>query len=75
MNLSDEKLWWKEKTYRSFAKQSCSLSNKKYNEIIMACSHAINKTKDEIKLYKHKDKKVLGFVRELQECWMDKRPG
>lgn len=35
LRLSDGKLWWKEKTYKAFAKQSCGLSNSEYTLIII----------------------------------------
>ena len=45
LRLSDGKLWWKEKTYKTFAKQSCHLSNKEYEVILATCQDAIVKTK------------------------------
>merc|ERR1711879_111804 len=52
LRMSDGKLWWKEKTYKTFAKQSCSLSNKEYETIILECNEAIRKTIKEINEYK-----------------------
>ena len=69
LRLSDGKLWWKEKTYKSFAKQSCGLSNKEYETILNECKKAIIKTKKEIDEYESQDKEVLDFLQKLKECW------
>ena len=39
---------WKEKTYKTFVKLSCGLSNKEYEEVIVNCQSAIERTKKEI---------------------------
>jgi len=59
LRLSDGKLWWKEKTYKTFAKQSCGLTNKEYETILDECTEAIKKTRIEIVNYKSEDKEVL----------------
>ena len=33
LRISDGKLWWKEKTYKNFAKLSCNLTNAEYETI------------------------------------------
>ena len=71
LRLSDGKLWWKEKTYKSFAKQSCGLSNKEYTTILDECKKAILKTKQEINDYKSDDPEVLRFLENLKECWCE----
>jgi len=71
LRLGDGKLWWKEKTYKTFAKQSCSLSNKEYETILDECKIAIIKTKKEIDSYKCEDKEVLSFLENLKENWSD----
>lgn len=71
LRLSDGKLWWKEKTYKTFAKQSCGLSNKEYETILDECKIAIQKTKEEINNYKSEDKTIINFLKELKECWID----
>ena len=48
LKISDGKLWWKEKTYKNFAKQSCALTNKEYKVIIKDCKNAITKAKIDI---------------------------
>ena len=72
LRLGDGKLWWKEKTYYSFAKQSCGLSNKEYETILYECKEAILKTKQEINDYKSDDPEVLRFLENLKECWCEK---
>ena len=71
LRLSDGKLWWKEKTYKNFAKQSCGLSNKEYDTILDNCKNAIAQTKKEILEYKTDDKNVLSFLAELQNHWKE----
>ena len=72
LKMSDGKLWFKEKTYKNFAKQSCGISNKEYNEILQTCSQAIIKTKKEISSYQTNSKDVKTFLQDLQECWYEK---
>jgi len=71
LKIGDGKLWWKEKTYKTFAKLSCGLSNKEYDEILNSCKNAIIKTKKEIDAFNSDDKIVMKFLEELQECWRD----
>lgn len=71
LRLGDGKLWWKEKTYKTFAKQSCGLSNKEYETILDDCKNAINQTKKEIDDYKHEKPEVIDFLDKLKECWVD----
>ena len=72
LKISDGKLWWKEKTYKIFAKQSCGLSTLEYEDIITECQEAIFKTKKEIDNFKSEDIEVKGFLSDLKECWRDK---
>lgn len=71
LRMSDGKLWWKEKTYKTFAKQSCGLSNKEYEEILNECKNAIIKTKEEIKEFIKKDISTKKFLDELMSCWLE----
>lgn len=71
LRLSDGKLWWKEKTYKTFAKQSCGLSNKEYETILEECKIAVIKTKKEIDDFKTNDEKVLDFLKDLKDCWFE----
>lgn len=71
LKLSDGKLWWREKTYKSFAKQSCTLSNKEYEEILKECCNAIQTTKKEIKIFAQKHQKIQEFLYLLIDKWKD----
>jgi len=71
LRLSDGKLWWKEKTYKTFAKQSCSLTNKEYETIMDECKNAIIKTKNEIDNYIATHKNSKEFLENLKECWCE----
>ncbi len=72
LRLGDGKLWWKETTYKTFAKQSCNLSNKEYTEILSECYNAISKTKIEIDDFICDKKVDLIFLQTLKNCWQDK---
>jgi len=71
LKLGDGKLWFKEKTYKTFAKQSCGLSEKEYSEILQECIDAIVTTKLEIDAFKSDDTDVVEFLDELKSCWKD----
>jgi serine/threonine-protein kinase HipA len=71
LRLGDGKLWWKEKSYKTFAKLSCKLSNKEYEDILLECKEAIIKTKLEIDKYDTKDKEIRNFLKTLKECWCE----
>jgi serine/threonine-protein kinase HipA len=71
LRLGDGKLWWREKTYKTFAKQSCGLSNKEYESILIECKYAIQKTKKEINNFETNDKEIKNFLDELQRCWSE----
>lgn len=70
LNLGDNKLWWKEKSYKSFAKQSCGLSVKEYEEIVTSCMSAIAATKNEIDDFRC-DKEISDFLQALKACWYE----
>jgi serine/threonine-protein kinase HipA len=71
LRLSDGKLWWKEKTYKTFAKQSCGLTNKEYEKILQECENAIVTTRQEIDQYNAEDEEVKYFLEVLQNKWKD----
>ncbi len=72
LRMSDAKLWWKEKTYKTFAKLSCGLTNKEYEKIVESCMQAIVVTKKEMETYNHNDAEVQLFLEQLSGCWKDK---
>jgi len=71
LRLSDGKLWWREKTYKTFAKQSCGLSNSEYEIILNECKDAILKTKKEIDQFYSKEDEIVNFLVKLKECWVE----
>jgi len=71
LRLSDGKLWWKEKTYKTFAKQSCGISNKEYLDILQDCENAIVTTRKEINQYNTDNKSAKEFLLMLKETWKD----
>ena len=68
LRLGDGKLWWKEKNYKIFAKLSCGLSNKEYDEILARCKNAIHVTKQEIDRFQVPE--VADFLEELRDNWV-----
>ncbi len=72
LRLSDAKLWWKEKTYKTFGTLSCALTNKEYEEIIETCQNAIKLTKIEMDTFKNESAEVKDFLTLLKESWKDK---
>jgi len=71
LRMSDAKLWWKEKTYKTFAKLNCGLTNKEYEEIVDSCMQAIVMTKREMEIYDCDDAAVKLFLEQLSICWKD----
>ena len=71
LRLADAKLWWKEKTYKTFGKLSCSLSNKEYEGIIETCQNAIGVTKREIDIFKTDSSEIKEFLGLLKAAWKD----
>jgi len=70
LRLSDGKLWWKEKSYKNFAKLSCGLSNTEYDKILEVCKKAIHTTKKEIDDFQIPE--VSDFLKILKESWVDR---
>jgi len=68
LRLSDGKLWWKEKSYKNFAKLSCGLSNREYDEVLKRCENAIKVTKQEINAFQVPE--VEDFLEELKDNWV-----
>lgn len=71
LKLGDGKLWWKQKTYKSFAKQSCALSNKEYEDILHECYEAIKTTKKEIEFFTQEHQDAGEFLSLLVEKWKE----
>jgi len=71
LRLGSAKLWFKEKTYKNFAKASCSLTNREYEEILTSCKNAIVMTKKEMDTFMIEDKGIQDFLEKLKECWVE----
>lgn len=71
LRLGDAKMWWKEKTYKTFAKLSCGLANKEYEEILEKCKAAIEITKKEIDAFAADTVETQVFLESLKACWKD----
>ena len=71
LRMSDGKLWWKEKTYKNFAKHSCGLSNKEYSDILQECKEAIITTKKEILAFESDDIEIKSFLQNLYNTWVE----
>jgi serine/threonine-protein kinase HipA len=71
LNLGNAKLWWKEKTYKLFAKQSCNLSNKEYQDILLQCTEAIIQTKKELNSFKTDSQNIKEFLVNLKNSWKE----
>jgi len=69
LKLSDGRLWFKEKTYKNFAKASCGLSNKEYQTIVEKCIEAVQTTREEIDIFTLKNKSTEKFLMTLKEHW------
>lgn len=71
LRLGDAKIWWKEKTYKTFAKLSCGLTNKEYEKILERCKNAIKVTKKEIDTFDRDVEEINLFLNALKACWKD----
>ncbi|MEA1879956.1 MAG: type II toxin-antitoxin system HipA family toxin [Campylobacterota bacterium] len=71
LSLGANKLWWKEKSYKNFAKSSCGFSLREYEDIVSSCVSAIAITKNEIDDFKSESKETVIFLKALKECWLD----
>jgi serine/threonine-protein kinase HipA len=71
LRLGDTKVWWKEKTYKTFAKLSCGLTNREYEDIMQKCKDAIEITKKEIDTFPADSEEAQVFLESLKACWKD----
>jgi len=71
LRLGDAKLWWKKKTYKTFGKLSCTISNREYEGIIETCQNAIELTKREIDVFKTDSSEIKEFLGLLKVSWKD----
>ena len=69
LKLGNSKLWWREKSYKNFAKLSCGLSNQEYSDVLNRCKKAIELTKQEIDTFQVPE--VIEFLDRLKDNWVD----
>jgi len=69
LKMSDGKLWFKEKTYRNFAKNTCRLKISEVDEIISKCAEAIHKAIFYLDEYAKENQEILVFANKLKEEW------
>ncbi|MFZ2967418.1 MAG: type II toxin-antitoxin system HipA family toxin [Sulfuricurvum sp.] len=71
LKMGDGKLWWKEKTFKTFATKSCGLSNKEYDAIVQTCCEAVITTKKAMDRYACSSTEVKNFLEALKGCWQE----
>ena len=69
LKLGDNKLWWKQKSYKTFAKLSCNLSESEYQSTLIECQVAVMKTIQEIESYQSNGSEEREFLERLVEAW------
>ena len=69
LKMSDGKLWFKEKTYRNFAKNTCQMKISEIDETIQKCKSAVQKTLIALDIYVQKNKEIEIFANRLKEEW------
>jgi len=69
LRMSAGKLWFKEKTYRIFAKQTCQMSTKEIDETLQICANAVKKTTTALDEYVKNNRDIELFANELKSEW------
>jgi len=69
LKMSDAKLWFKEKTYRKFAKQTCQMSTKEIDETFEVCKNAVQKAKISLDEYVEENVEIRDFAERLKGEW------
>ncbi|RLA82906.1 MAG: hypothetical protein DRG78_05845, partial [Epsilonproteobacteria bacterium] len=69
LKMSDGKLWFKEKTYRGFAKNTCGMKMSEIDETIQRCKDAVVKTFKALDTYVKENREVESFAERLKEEW------
>ncbi len=69
LRMNAGKLWFKEKTYRTFAKQTCKMSTKEIDETFEVCKNAVEKATKELVKYAKEHQEVTEFAQSLQDEW------
>lgn len=69
LKMSDGKLWFKEKTYRNFAKHTCQMKTSEIDETIQKCVTAVKKASLALDLYVEQNSDTKAFANRLKEEW------
>jgi len=69
LKISDGKLWFKEKTYCNFAKNTCQMKIQEIDETIKVCLNALKKASHALDIYIEKNSEIKEFASELKEEW------
>jgi len=69
LKMSDGKLWFKEKTYRNFAKNTCQMKTSEIDETIQKCKDAVKKASKALDAYVENNKEIEIFANRLKEEW------
>lgn len=69
LKMSDGKLWFKEKTYRNFAKNTCQMKTSEIDEIIQKCKSAVEQASMALDAYVQTNTEIETFANKLKEEW------
>ena len=69
LKMSDGKLWFKEKTYRNFAKNTCQMKTSEIDETIQRCMTAVKKASRALDVYVEQNKDIESFANRLKDEW------
>jgi serine/threonine-protein kinase HipA len=69
LKMSGGKLWWKEKTYRNFAKNTCQLKTAEIDSIFQLSCNAVRQTIDDLNIYTQEHPNVSPFAQQLITIW------
>ena len=69
LKMSDGKLWFQEKTYRNFAKNTCRLKTSEVDKIISHCSDSVHKATSDLDEYVKENSEIEIFANQLKKEW------
>lgn len=69
LKMSDGKLWFKEKTYRNFAKYTCQMKTSEIDETIQICIEAVKRASEALDIYAQENRVIESFANRLKEEW------
>lgn len=69
LKMSAGRLWWKEKTYRNFAKNTCRMRPTEIDDILQRCADAVRKAAKDLDHYSKAHPETHAFADSLKEQW------